>query len=59
MARRKVELTEEQKKKNAEILARLKEERERLADETRTLQQKTKRKPGRKRKNQSAATAME
>jgi len=52
MARRKVELTKEQKKRNASILARLESERESLIEETRALQQQTKRKPGRKRKNQ-------
>ena len=50
MARRKVELTEDQKQKNAKILARLEAERQRLIEETRALQQQTKRKPGRKRK---------
>jgi len=52
MARRKVELTDEQKEKNAEILDRLEIERQRLREETRALQLRTKRKPGRKRKNQ-------
>ncbi len=52
MAKRKVELTEEQKQKNDEILARLEADRERLVEETRALQQRTKRKPGRKRKGQ-------
>ena len=51
MAKRKVELTAEQKQRNAEILARLEAERQRLVQETRALQQQTKRKPGRKRKN--------
>ena len=51
MAKRKVELSEAQKKRNAEILARLEAERQRLVEETRALQQQTKRKPGRKRKN--------
>jgi len=55
MAKRKVELTEEQKQKNDEILARLEADRERLVEETRALQQRTKRKPGRKRKSQPAA----
>ena len=50
MAKRKVKLTEEQKQRNAEILARLEMERQRLIEETRALQQQTKRKPGRKRK---------
>jgi hypothetical protein len=57
MARRKVELTEAQKRRNAEILARLEEERQRLVKETRELQQRTKRKPGRKRKNKATETA--
>jgi hypothetical protein len=50
MARRKVELSQDQKQKNAKILARLEAERQRLIEETRALQQQTKRKPGRKRK---------
>ncbi|MCA9873195.1 MAG: hypothetical protein KC441_06055 [Anaerolineales bacterium] len=50
MAKRKVKLTDEQKRKNAEILFRLQEERRRLVEETRALQEQTKRKPGRKRK---------
>ena len=54
MAKRKVELTEEQKQKNDEILARLEADRERLVEETRALQQRTKRKPGRKRKGRPA-----
>lgn len=57
MARRKVELTEAQKRRNAEILARLEAERQRLIQETRELQQRTKRKPGRKRKNKAAEAA--
>lgn len=50
MAKRKVKLTEDQKQRNAEILSRLEMERQRLIEETRALQQQTKRKPGRKRK---------
>lgn len=52
MAKRKVELTEEQKLRNIQILDRLEVERQRLVEETRALQQQTKRKPGRKRKSQ-------
>ena len=52
MAKRKVELTDEQKLRNEQILARLEAERQRLVEETRALQLQTKRKPGRKRKNQ-------
>ena len=58
MAKRKIKLTDEQKKKNAEILSRLQEERKRLVEETRALQEQTKRKPGRKRKKQ-VKTAVE
>ena len=52
MARKKVELTNEQKDINDEILDRLELERRRLIEETRALQEQTKRKPGRKKKNQ-------
>ena len=52
MAKRKVKLTDDQKRRNAEILARLEYERKILVEETRALQQQTKRKPGRKRKKQ-------
>ena len=56
MAKRKVELTERQKKRNQEILARLEAERQRLVEETRALQEQTRRRPGRKRvKKQSTA----
>ncbi len=56
MAKRKVKLTEEQKQQNAEILSRLERERQRLIEETRALQQQTKRKPGRKRKKKKKIT---
>ncbi len=52
MAKKKVELTEEQKRRNAEILARLEAEKMRLAEETRALQEQAKRRPGRKKKPQ-------
>ena len=55
MARKKVELTNEQKDINDEILDRLELERRRLIEETRALQEQTKRKPGRKKKNQPAS----
>jgi len=58
MAKRKIKLTDEQKKKNAEILSQLQEERKRLVEETRALQEQTRRKPGRKRKRQTK-TAVE
>ena len=38
MSKKKVVLTEDQRKRNAEILARLEEERSRLVEETRALQ---------------------
>jgi len=50
MAKRKVELTEEQKQRNAEILARLEMERQRLTEETRALQLRERSRPGRKRR---------
>lgn len=59
MARRKVELTDEQKQKNNAILDRLEEERRRLIEETRALQEQTKRKPGRKKKNHPTSPAEE
>ncbi|HSH00971.1 MAG TPA: hypothetical protein VLL52_00540 [Anaerolineae bacterium] len=49
MAKRKVELTDEQKNINSEILARIEAERNRLFEETRALQQQWKSKSGRKR----------
>ena len=50
MAKRKIELTDDQKQRNAEILARLEADRERLVEETRALQQQERRRPGRKRR---------
>ncbi|MCB8942251.1 MAG: hypothetical protein H6658_00615 [Ardenticatenaceae bacterium] len=50
MAKRKISLTDEQKRRNAEILARLEREREQLVEETRALQQAERRRPGRKRR---------
>ena len=50
MAKRKVVLTEEQKVRNAQILARLEKERQQLIEETRALQQQERRRPGRKRR---------
>ena len=50
MAKRKVSLTDAQKKRNDEILARLEREREQLVEETRALQQAERRRPGRKRR---------
>jgi hypothetical protein len=56
MARKKVSLSSEQKEQNSEILDRLEEERLRLIEETRALQEQTKRKPGRKKKNQPTSS---
>lgn len=50
MSKKKVILTEDQRKRNAEILARLEEERVKLIEETRALQLQERRRPGRKRK---------
>jgi hypothetical protein len=54
MAKRKVELTEEQQRKNQEILARLEAERQKLVEETRALQQAERSRPGRKRRKKKA-----
>ena len=53
MSKMKGVLTDDQRKRNAEILARLEEERTRLIEETRALQQQERRRPGRKRKRKS------
>jgi hypothetical protein len=50
MAKRRVELSEDQIQRNAEILARLESERERLCEETRALQLRERSRPGRKRR---------
>lgn len=57
MAKRKVELTDDQKRRNAEILARLEAERRELVEETRALQQQERRRPGRKRRNRKMEEA--
>ena len=43
MAKRKVELTDTQKQRNEEILAKLEADRLRLVEETRSLQEKSRR----------------
>lgn len=54
MAKRKVELTEDQKRRNQMILARIEAEKARLFEETRALQQQFRRNIKRKRsKSQS------
>lgn len=50
MAKRKVVLSDDQKRRNAEILARIESEKLRLLEETRALQQQERRRPGRKRR---------
>lgn len=49
MAKRKVELTDEQKNKNLSILAQIEAEKARLFDDTRALQQQFRRNIKRKR----------
>lgn len=53
MAKRKVQLTEDQKRKNQMILARIEAEKSRLFEETRALQQQFRRNVRRKRSSQS------
>ncbi|MCA9997516.1 MAG: hypothetical protein KDE56_17275 [Anaerolineales bacterium] len=57
MAKRKISLTDDQRKKNLEILSRLEDERRRLIEDTRALQQAEKRRPGRKRRKKAEDTA--
>ncbi|HET6446375.1 MAG TPA: hypothetical protein VFI27_17540 [candidate division Zixibacteria bacterium] len=49
MAKRKIELTDDQKQRNLLILAKIESERDRLFDETRALQQQFRRNIKRKR----------
>ena len=53
MAKRKVSLTEEQKRRNAEILNRIRSEEQRLFEDTRKLQQQWKSNSSRRRKARS------
>ena len=53
MAKRKVELNDDQKKKNALILAQIEAERARLFEDTRALQQQFRRNIKRKRSKNS------
>jgi len=53
MSKKKVILTQDQRKRNAETLARLEEARVKLIEETRALQQQERRRPGRKRKKKT------
>lgn len=53
MAKRKVALTDNQKKRNEQILARLREEQQRLYEDTRKLQQNWKKRRAEHRRRQS------
>jgi hypothetical protein len=57
MAKRKISLSDEQKRRNEEILTRLENEREQLVEETRALQQAERRRPGRKRRKKAMEEA--
>lgn len=53
MAKKKVKLTEEQKRRNKEILARIAEEERRMFEDTRALQREWKSKSNRRRRSRS------
>lgn len=53
MAKRKVSLTDEQKRRNAEILNRIRSEEQHLFEDTRKLQQQWKSNSSRRRKARS------
>ena len=53
MAKSKVELSEEQKRRNEEILARIAEEERRMFEDTRALQREWKSKSIRRRRSRS------
>lgn len=53
MAKSKVQLTEEQKRRNAEILARIAEEERRMFEETRALQREWKSRSNYRRRSRS------
>ncbi|MCA9991847.1 MAG: hypothetical protein H6666_09770 [Ardenticatenaceae bacterium] len=55
MAKNRVSLTEEQRRRNAEILARLRDEERRLFEETRALQQEWKTDSNRRRRERGQA----
>ena len=55
MAKHKVKLTEEQKKKNARILARIEAEKQQLVEETRALQRQFRRNMRRDRSDSKVA----
>jgi hypothetical protein len=53
MAKRKIALTETQKKRNEQILSKLREEQQRLFEDTRKLQQNWKKRRAEHRRRQS------
>jgi len=55
MAKKKVSLTDEQKRRNAEILSRIRDEERRLFDDTRALQQEWKSNSSRRRKARASS----
>ena len=57
MAKRKIKLTDEQKRKNDMILARIEAERNRLFEETKTLQRQFRRNMKRERSGKQTATS--
>lgn len=58
MAKRKVSLTEIQKKRNEQILSKLREEQQRLFEDTRKLQQNWKKRRAEHRRRQSPSHSM-
>ncbi len=58
MAKRKVALTETQKKRNEQILSKLREEQQRLFEDTRKLQQNWKKRRAEHRRRQSHPHSM-
>jgi hypothetical protein len=55
MAKSEVELTEEQKRRNAEILRRIEEEERRMFEDTRALQREWKSRSSRRRRTRQRA----
>jgi hypothetical protein len=58
MAKAKVSLSENQKKRNEQILSKLREEQQRLFEDTRKLQQNWKKRRAEHRRNQSRPHSM-
>lgn len=55
MAKSKVQLTDEQKRRNAEILRQIEEEEQRMFEDTRALQREWKSKSSRRRRSRQRA----